>query len=252
MKTKIFTSFVLVSTLLFSSCSKDEDQSIQLQNQSPIVLKYEQMATIDAVSTEPISYNSENEFHAKVSSNGVITAEHVGKTKINLTNGFDSKSIQVTVEPKYNLYETPNIEWGTTKSKIKTQYGTPDNEDADGFGYLNYSSSAPIAMFLFNSNDQLESCAIMVKMVYASTLTNFLLERYLPINVDTKDYTATFINNLTTAEKITSIGLLAYNLNYLEVIYFDASNIFNQTKSTSKTFINRYRNIAEKLISSQE
>ena len=96
MKTKIFTSVALVSALLFSSCSKDEDQSIhkdqsiQLQNQSPIVLQHEQNATIYAVSTEPISYNSENEFHAKVSNNGVITAQYVGETKIDLTNGFDS------------------------------------------------------------------------------------------------------------------------------------------------------------------
>ncbi|MEG1649992.1 MAG: Ig-like domain-containing protein, partial [Rikenellaceae bacterium] len=103
MKTKNFTLAALLLVAILSGCSKDEDQTIQVSTKSPMVLNYEETANIDAVSTQPISYNSENEFHAKVSNSGEITAQHVGEAKINLTNGSDSKSIQVVVEPKFNL-----------------------------------------------------------------------------------------------------------------------------------------------------
>lgn len=74
MKTNYFTlvTLLLVATLL--SCSKDEDQAIQVNNQSPMVLNYNEIAKINAVSSQPISYYSENEFHAKVSNIGEITA----------------------------------------------------------------------------------------------------------------------------------------------------------------------------------
>ena len=146
MKTNYFTlvTLLLVATLL--SCSKDEDQAIQVNNQSPMVLNYNEIAKINAVSSQPISYYSENEFHAKVSNIGEITAMHVGETKINLSNGSDSKSIQVVIEPKYNLYSTPCIEWGVTRSQIKTQYGNPDTEDSSGMAYKTTSMLSKIAI----------------------------------------------------------------------------------------------------------
>ncbi|MEG1635735.1 MAG: hypothetical protein RR388_08915 [Rikenellaceae bacterium] len=250
MKTKNFTLAALLLVATLSSCSKDEDQSIQVGNQSPVVLNYKQTANIDAVSTQPISYNSENEFHAKVSSSGEITAQHVGEAKINLTNGSDSKSIQVVVEPKFNLYKTPSIEWGATKSQIKAQYGKPDNETANGVGYSNYSSSAPIVMFVFNSNDRLISSAVVVKTVYASTLADFLIERYMPIDVNTSEYTAMFVNGLSTEKITTAINLSVYNLSYLMVLYVDVRNAAKTKSPETKVSIDTYRGIAEEMLSS--
>lgn len=249
MKTKIFTLATLLLTATLSSCSKDEDQTIQVSNQSPMVLNYKQTAKINAVSSQPISYRSENEFHAKVSNSGEITAMHVGETKINLSNGSDSKSIQVVVEPKFNLYKTPCIEWGMTKSQIKTQYGKPDSETSSGIGYTTTSSSAPIIMFAFDSNDKLKTSAVMVKTAYAETLGDFLVERYMPIDVNTSEYTAMFVNGLSTDKITTAINLSVYNLSYLMVMYVDVRNAAN-TKSTPDVSIDTYREIAESLLSS--
>lgn len=252
MKTKNFTLAALLLVAILSSCSKDEDQTIQVRNQSPVVLNYKQTADIDAVSTQPISYNSENEFHAKVSSTGVITAQHVGETKINLTNGSDSKSIQVVVEPKFNLYKTPSVEWGATKNQIKAQYGKPDSETANGVGYSNYSSSAPVVMFVFNSNDRLISSAVMVKTAYASSLGDFLVERYMPIDVNTAEYTAMFVNGLSTEKITTAINLSVYNLSYLMVRYVDVRNATKTKLSGGEVSIDTYRDIAEKMTFSQK
>lgn len=248
MKTKILLLFVLLCTTVLSSCKKDEDQTIQVSTKSPVVLNYEQTANIDAVSTQPISYNSENEFHAKVSSTGVITARRVGETQINLTNGSDLKSIQVVVEPKFNLYKTPSTEWGTTKSQIKAQYGKPDSETANGVGYSNYSSTAPIVAFIFNSNDRLISSAVMVKTTYASTLADFLIERYLPIDVNTTEYTAAFVNGLSVEKITTIVGFSVYNLNYLMVVYIDALYDSKTKSSGAEVSIDTYRDIVEKML----
>ena len=252
MKTKSFTLAILLLVAILSSCSKDEDQTIQVSTKSPMVLNYKQTANIDAVSTQPISYNSENEFHAKVSNTGVITAQHVGETRINLANGSDSKSIQVVVEPKFNLYKTPSVEWGTTKSQIKSQYGKPDSETTDAFGYSNYSSSAPVVMFAFDSNDRLTSSAVMVKTAYASTLGDFLVERYMPIDVNTSEYTAMFVNGVSKEKITTAINLSVYNLSYLMVMYVDVRNAAKTKSSGTEVSIDTYRDIAEKMLSSQK
>lgn len=249
MKTKNFTLAALLLVAILSSCSKDENQTIQVTTKSPMVLNYKQTANIDAVSTQPISYNPENEFHAKVSNTGVITAQHVGETRVNLTNGSDSKSIQVVVEPKFNLYKTPCIEWGMTRSQIKTQYGKPDTETASGIGYTTTSSSAPIMLYLFDSNDKLTSSAVMVKTAYASTLVDFLVERYMPIDVNTSEYTAMFVNGLSTDKITTAINLSVYNLSYLMVMYVDVRNAA-KSRSTSDVSIDTYREIAEDMLSS--
>ncbi len=244
MKTKKLTIAALLFVAVFSSCSKD-DQTIQVTNQSPIVLNYKQTASINAVSTQPISYVSENEFHAKVSNAGVVTAQRVGETKIKLSSGSASKSIQIVVEPKFNLYKTPSIEWGKTRSQIIAQYGKPDNETADAIGYSSYSSSAPVAMFLFDSNDRLQSSAVMVKTAYSSTLGDFLVERYMPIDVNTSEYTAMFVNGLSMNKITTAINLSVYNMSYLIVLYIDANTA--KTKSNSEISIDSYRDIAEKM-----
>lgn len=115
-----------------------------------------------------------------------IAGEVVNRRSVllrNLSNDSDSKSIQVVIEPKYNLYSTPCIEWGVTRSQIKTQYGNPDTEDSNGIGYKTTSSSAPVIIFVFDNNQKLKSSGVLVKSAYASILADFLLESYLRIIV---------------------------------------------------------------------
>ena len=223
MKTKIFAMLALVSAFTFSGCSKDENDTIELQTPSAIVLNSKQTAEIKAISNSPISYESKNEFNATVSDKGVVTANFVGETYIKLTNGSDTKTITVRVDPKVSLYPEPCTDWGITKKQFIAKYGKPNTETADGIAYSSYSEAAPVAMFLFE-NDKLKSAAIMVKSAYASSLGNFLAERYLPIDVDTDKYIARFVNGIKKDNITMAIDLSLYNINYLMVMYIDISS----------------------------
>ncbi len=249
MKTKLFTLSALACALIFSGCSKDEDQSILLKTNSPIVLNAKQTATIEASSSQPITYKSKNEFHATVSNSGLVTGRYVGETEIHLSNGRDSKVIKVEVAPKENLYPTPSLEWGTAKSQIIAKYGTPSNESGNIIGYSNYSTAAPIAVFQFEDN-KLKLSAVLVKMPYASTLADFLLERYIPIDVDSDKYTAMFLNGLSLKTATTCISLSAYNYSYMMVMYMyiDESISTQSRTSGDDSYLESYRAILDQLL----
>lgn len=230
MKKETLSYALLACTMLLSSCSKDEDVSIIIQNENPIVLNHEETIQIKATSTLPLTYISENEYNAKVSTYGLITANYVGETKIKLTNGSEEKIIYVEVEPKYNLYETPCLEWGISKSEVINKYGSPDAETSQGVGYKSYSSAAPILTFLFDNSQKLMASSVLVKTGHGSTLADFLLERYMPISVDIDKYNASFVDALTPEQTNTLINITPYNLAYLQVLYVRADTESNKTK----------------------
>ncbi len=248
MKTNFFALLTLVCALTFSSCSKDDGDTIDLQTPSEMILNSKQTAQIKAISKSPIRYESKNEFNATVSDKGLVKANFVGETEIKVTNGSDSKSITIKVDPKVNLYPEPSIEWGITKSQIIAKYGKPDTETADGIGYSGYSSAAPIAMFLFENN-RLKSSAVTVKTSYASALGSFLTERYLPIDVDSDKYTAMFVNGLKSETITTAVYLSVYNLSNLMVTYLDVRDLSSRSNNNSAdTTIDSFRTLANQLV----
>ena len=107
-------------------------------------------------------------------------------------------------------------------------------------------------MFAFDSNDRLTSSAVMVKTAYASTLGDFLVERYMPIDVNTSEYTAMFVNGVSKEKITTAINLSVYNLSYLMVMYVDVRNAAKTKSSDAEASIDTYRDIAEKMLSSQK
>jgi hypothetical protein len=117
MKTRIFYFAAIFIVFVTVSCSKEKDLSIQVDVNS-IVLNKGAEFQINAISSSDLSYVSENKFHAVVDANGKVTGNYVGETKIIISNNNDSKTIPVVIKPKYNLYQTPSIEWGKTKKKF--------------------------------------------------------------------------------------------------------------------------------------
>ncbi|MDR1631817.1 MAG: hypothetical protein LBR97_02875, partial [Dysgonamonadaceae bacterium] len=111
---------------------------------------------------------------------------------------------------------------------IIAKFGTPDSETSSGIGYIDYSNTAPILMFLFDSSNKLSSYAVMVKSMYSSTLADFLLERYLAVSE--KDGLFLFINGLNTTTATMAIGLQLYNTSYWQVVYMPSTS--TSTKST--------------------
>ena len=81
MKTKQLL-FVLLTTLfmLATSCSKNEDMASQKKlitlSTTSATLHNGETYKIQAQCDNTITYSSGNEYHAKVSSSGVVTAQH--------------------------------------------------------------------------------------------------------------------------------------------------------------------------------
>lgn len=240
-----FTLTLLVT--LFMGCSSDNDNDNAdkiVLNTSDLTMYYDDEIQIDAKSDSKISYSSQNEYYASVSDGGVIKAGRVGETRIALTNGKDTKSLKVTIRAKRDLYPEPNIEFGISRSDLIKKLGTPDNETVDGIGYYNYSINAPQVAYLFDSNDQLRSSAVLVNSTQSSSLGSFLAERYLSIG--SKDYTFFYINSLLSQKPTMGVGATLSNINYWMVLYMPFSdtqekNTFNSDSEMKKKLENIFR-----------
>jgi hypothetical protein len=209
--------YLAVLPMVFYGCSNNDEPDVISLKVSEKTLYHEDEYQIEATSKAAITYSSENEYHAMVSETGLVTAKFVGETNVLLSNSGETKSFKVIVKPKSNLYPEPEVKFGDSKSSIITKFGTPGTETSSGVAYSNYSNSAPILMFLFDSSNKLTSYAIMVKSAYSSVLADFLLERYLAVSE--KDGTFLFINGLNANTATMIIGIELYNISYWRAIY---------------------------------
>lgn len=220
MNKTLFLAVLAAATIVLSGCGKEDDvdNSILLTSSNQ-TLFYDDEFQIDATSSLPITYTSEDEYHAKVSASGLVTAGRVGETNIVLSNGKDTKKIKITVRPESNLYPEPELTFGMTRAAVKSKLGTPDSETDAGMGWTNYSTNAPILMCLFDEADKLESYSVMVKTAYSSELGTFLGERYVPFSIDEENYTILCVNGLTLDTATMLIGASVYNSSYWMVTY---------------------------------
>lgn len=223
----VFLAVVL--PLVLAGCSKDDEPDVISLEVSEKTLYSGDEYQIEATSKAPITYTVENEYHAEVTETGLVTARFVGETNVLLSNGEDTKNFKVIVKPKYNLYPEPDVKFGDSKSSIIAKFGTPDDETSSGIGYIDYSNAAPILMFLFDSNDKLDSYGVLVRSIYSSTLAEFLSERYMPIGEEDGDFF--FINGLNPTTATMAIGLQLYDISYWIVMYMPMPNTSTSTKS---------------------
>jgi hypothetical protein len=214
----LFTCLVLAVTLATACGDNDDESNVISMNVSEKTLYFNDEYQIEATSKTKIIYTVENEYHAKVSETGLVTARYVGETNILLSNGEDSKIFKVIVEPKSNLYPEPDVKFGDSKSAIIEKFGQPDFETLSGIGYANYSNLAPILMFRFDESNKMKSYAVvtMVEFTHSSELADFLWERYKLV-ID--DGIPVFINGLNFNTATMSITSSSYNFSHMTVIY---------------------------------
>ncbi|MFA5278506.1 MAG: Ig-like domain-containing protein [Bacteroidales bacterium] len=226
---------LLLTSLICLSCTPqdavvtdDEQDSGITLNQTVINLSSGNTLQIDARSEAPVTYQSQNPFIARVSVTGLVTAQHVGSTRVRLDNGSDTREITVNVNPVYNLYPDPILEFGITRTTLLQRLGTPDNETDEGFAYFNYSAAAPYVVYLFDENDRLEVAAVIVRTEYTTPLASHLAERYQYYASDDEYYY--FINALTLDDATIGIFLTLDNADYWQVMYLP----FAETKTVTE------------------
>lgn len=201
-------------------CSKEDPDTIVL-SPSEISLNKGRTHQIDVTSKSQVTYTSENDFHAQVTENGLVTANFVGETMIRVANAEDSKLLKVSIEPKNTLYPDPVLEYKKTKNEIRTQYGTPLAETNQVIAYDNYSANAPGLLFVFDTNGMCTSVTILVKNTLVNQLADFIQERYHKIPGEELYFSDTY--NPDNAKSIVHISV--YNPLYYSVLYMDASQL---------------------------
>lgn len=206
MKKLFFLLFILLST--FYSCKNNED--IDLKGSEITLYSGEQYA-IKANSDTKILYESENEYIATVSDKGVITAKRIGETSILMDNGMDKKAFGVKVNPKYDLYPIPELNFGMSKISLIEKYGTPDETDENTIAYSDYSDAASFVIYKFDDAGLLVASSVMVKTSYSKDIIPFLLERYNYIEEEEEeeDVEETFVFIDALAEETTKINVVA-------------------------------------------
>lgn len=217
---------LLISLFIpFISCSSGDKSSLSLDSSSES-MHFEDTYQIKANSDNSISYKSENEFHAKVSSSGLITAGRVGETSIIVSDGSETKNIKVTITPVNTLYEEPYTDWTLTKSQILAKLGTAYSSPTDGLIYQTSNAKAPFCGYTFDANGNITSSSVLINTAYTSEASIFLKERYFPVS--TSNNVIYMINNLTISQSTTTVTISVYNLSYLLVAYFP----YTSTKSS--------------------
>lgn len=215
MKKLIILSAVVTLALLTISCKKDEKINLLTTD---ISLCHQETCSIQATSSLPITYVSDDEFHAKVNTAGLVEGRYVGKTKIKLMTDNDIKYVNVTVVPKYYLYIEPNIKFGESKSSITNKFGQPDNVSSTGVytynmvGTINYT-----LMVLFDDNDNVNAYAVAVSSDLSSTLSSFLSERYMFIHYEDSKFW--YVDGLKPETITKYIVNYLINVNYWVVLY---------------------------------
>ena len=185
----------LVASLVFAGCSKDDEKQLTLSNDK-VSLNAEETEKITASSTD-VTWESENTFVAKVSSSGLITGNHVGKTTVTATSAKEGiAKCAVEVTPKFHTYTEPVLEFGATMASIKSKESrTLSNETSDGLTYKDPNNKKINGLAYLFEKGKMTSVGVFVKNAYAVEAVDFLAERYLPIDVNGQNYDALFVNN---------------------------------------------------------
>lgn len=239
------TILLFCAVLLLCSCTPHESPVIEddqgsgiILNTTVINLSVGNTWQIDASSETAITYQSGDPFIARVSVTGLVAANHVGSTSVRLDNGNEIKDITVHVNPVYNLYPDPVLDFGITRTALVQKLGAPYKETDAGISYYNYSTAAPYVIYLFDENNRLEFTAVIVKTEYTTPLASHLDERYLYYGTDGDYYY--FINAMTMDEASMGIVLSLDNVDFWQVMYLP----FTETKSAT---IKNYRRMTSKI-----
>jgi len=214
---------IMFCIIICISCEESEPKPQELEvSTTKISLNSGYSENIVSISDFDILYESENDFHASVSNLGKVTAVKVGNTTVKVSSNGKSINVLVEVIPLYTTYPTPIIDWNKTRSSIISANGQPDAESGDVIGYEDYSTKAPMVMYMFDSNGKLESTAVMVRSAYSSELGSYIAERYQ--FVGEQDGIIVSADALEPSKMEMAVAVSLYDLNYWMVMYMPYSS----------------------------
>lgn len=211
---KILFLLAVLPMLVFTACSDDDESSKLSLDKSEISLYYEDEVKLTA--SDNVTWSSEDEFVAKVSSNGVVEGGHVGKTFIVASNGSETVRCAVEVKPKYNTFVEPVLDFGASKEEIKAKEKRElISETATALGYED-SKDGVVVIYTFK-NGKMNAAGLNLQYRYTNDITDFLLERYSPATMDADEGMFIFVNGFS--DKWTMGVVLTVEIGRIQVMY---------------------------------
>lgn len=205
---------------LFSCSSSSEDDGIDT---TPITMYAGSDKTIEGADTisslnKFVAYGSKNKIHGW----------HVGETTVTV-NG--KKNIQVTIAPKYNLYEDPICEWGCSMDHVKKsqKQGSLNPKSTDEILAYNDAGGATLLAYFFK-NGTLSSVMAIVASNHTTVLADYLSERYLILPLyQGKDTYFAGMDGLDEDHAKTMVLMQLHDVNEWDVYYVPYTK--NSTRS---------------------
>ena len=231
---------MFATVFLLVGCSGGDDEKFSI-SENKLTLHFEETEQLTATATA--EWSSENEFVAKVNSNGLVEGNHVGKTNIIATSANGSAKCEVEVLPVYSTYKEPYLEFGASKSTVKSkETRNLFDETSTALVYEGENSFVELVMYSFDDNGGLKGVALGISFASASEVTKFLLERYQPITVEDDVYI--FVNN--NINDCTMAVTLSVEKSYLAIVYLPYSsdsrgNDIEKQKEELKSLLNETR-----------
>ena len=122
---KAFYILVVAIAFLTASCSKDKSKSLNYSDHNTIEMVLRDYHQIQVTSEYGITYKAINEDPdaavITVNGNGKIYGMNVGSAKVQISNGYETKTVDVNV----SLFREPTFEFGCNTDRIRSLYGSP-------------------------------------------------------------------------------------------------------------------------------
>ena len=226
MKNLKYLSLMLLcvtSGLFFTSCSDDDENDMNRLSQNELFLMAGQSAKL--IYNGDCTWKSNDPLIAEVDDNGNVTANRIGETMIWANDEF----CKVIVTPKYNTYMEPCMEWGTSKSIVKSFMNGFEfvGEDDNSIGYIDYNHNFGY-MYMFENNSLYASIVMTNILSYGEEVTDFLLERYVTVSMD---------NNLILMSSID--GKMAVGIMFESSIMMVAYMPFNTDRTNTESIMSK-------------
>ena len=197
MKKIVFLMIILA--VLATGCSqKKKSKSLNYNDSDPISMVLRGNRKINVSSDYDISYRVLNNDPTKtvieVSSGGVLYGKNVGEDQVFISNGYESKTIDVKVD----LFTEPTFEFGCNPNRIKSLYGNPYYSGFSGENLVyiytsdnGYSYACGEMDFLFKNNSYFQSI-LYIRKGLDGILNNYLDENFVIFDTVQDTVTATW------------------------------------------------------------
>ena len=212
---KILLVLTLVIMIVATGCNKNKkSKSLNYNDSNPIVMAlsgttHQFDRKIQVSSDYDITYTAVNDPNypvITVTSDGYIHGKNVGTAKVDISNGYESMTVDVEVD----LFIEPTFDFGCSVDKIYSLYGAPYQWGTNSEGilvyqytsYYGYSYACGEMDFFFNEEGYYES-DVYIRPTVEYQLNNYISDNFNHIN----DYNDTIVSPYTSQDTIITVSL---------------------------------------------